>query len=117
MGSTLVFTGSTVFDCGSEIICGTEYYYWPIGGTVWLAGACIAGLGYAFDWALNSPGGSMRVRNYSDWMASIVREGQQIPEKQISRQKDTTQTTPVPAEPPKGKKKKNVVSGDDVYGQ
>ena len=116
LGNTLLFAGTTVFDCGSNIMLYNDYYYWPIGGTVWLAGACIAGLGYMFDWALNSPESSVRVRNYRDWEPSIMREGQQrVPEKQIAPQNDSTQT--VPEKPKKGNKKKGNLSEDDVYGK
>lgn len=117
VGNTLLFTGATVFDCGADIILSSEYYYWPIGGTVWLAGACIAGLGYVFDWALCSPGNSVRVRNYRNWNAVIVREGQQpVSPKQILPQKEPSQTAPVPEPPKKEKKNKGNNSADDVYG-
>ena len=115
VGNTLIGTGSVVFDCGTGIIFNSDYYYWPIGGTVWLAGACIAGLGYAFDWALSSPASSMRVRNYRDWNARIMVEGQvQVPEKKSLQPKDSIQTVTPPEKPKKEKKGK--VSGDDVYG-
>lgn len=114
VGNTLLFTGSTVFNCGANIVLYNDYYYWPIGGTVWLAGACLAGLGYAFDWALTSPGGSMHVRNYRDWNARRITAGQPNTQKQISQPKDTVQ--PAPVEPKKDKKRKSKVAGDDVYG-
>ena len=59
----------------------------------------------------------MRVRNYRDWNAIIIREGQtRIPEKQILQQKDSIQMTPSPEKPKKEKKKKGNISDDDVYG-
>ncbi|HEY4800718.1 MAG TPA: hypothetical protein VII99_16680, partial [Bacteroidia bacterium] len=51
VGDVLVIAGTTVFDCGLSFfsIGDGAYYYWPIGGSIWLAGAFVAGLGYVFD--------------------------------------------------------------------
>ena len=118
VGTTLLFAGTTVFDCGTGIIMGSDYYYWPLGGTVWLAGAFIAGLGHAIDWASCSPYHAVRVRNYRQWNASIIQEEQpQITEKQNTQPSDTIRTSPAQAEPAKEKKKKSKITEDDVYGE
>ena len=116
LSNTLLYTGMTVFDCGADIMLYDDYYYWPVGGTVWLAGAVIAGLGAAFNWALTPPEHAVRVRNYKKWEASIVAENQPVPlpEKQVAPPADTIQTQPAPVEPKKDKKKK--ITEDDVYG-
>ena len=76
IGGALVIAGTTVFDCGLEFLATGDggYYYWPIGGSIWLAGAFIAGLGYAFDWASTPLDHTVRVRNYKGWSASIIDE-------------------------------------------
>lgn len=114
LSHTLLYTGMTVFDCGLDIMLYDDYYYWPVGGTVWLAGAVIAGLGAAFNWALSPPEHAVRVRNYRKWDASIIVEGQPVPEKQIVSPADTIQVQPAPVEPKKEKRKK--ITEDDVYG-
>lgn len=114
IGNSLLYAGLTVFDCGINLILYDDYYYWPIGGTIWAAGAVIAGLGYAFDWAVCPPAHSIRVRNYSQWHASILTEGQPVAEEQKVLPKDTVPAQPVPVESPK--KKKNKITEDDVYG-
>jgi hypothetical protein len=114
VGTSMLYAGLTVFDCGTNLMMYNDYYYWPLGGTIWLAGAFISGLGYAFDWALTPPEQSVRVRNYKDWNANIIEEGQPYVQKQISQPKDSVQTTPV--QPKKESKKKSKPIGDDVYG-
>ncbi|TAL58864.1 MAG: hypothetical protein EPN85_10530 [Bacteroidetes bacterium] len=118
VGNAILYTGLTAFDCGLDLMFyNSDYYYWPLGGTIWAAGAVIAGLGYAFDWALCPPENSVRIRNYRQWNASIVAEGQQIiTEKQKVQAPDSTQTTPVPVKPEKEKRKKSKITEDDVYG-
>lgn len=121
IGSTMLVVGGTVFDCGIDIMLHNDYYYWPLGGTVWLAGAMIAGLGHAFDWAL-CPGerGLMRVRNYRQWEASIINEKTQFNNTQTTVHPSTPgQPQPATSEPEKGKKekkKKPNAQDDDVYG-
>ncbi len=116
VGTSLLIAGTTVFDCGIDLILYNDYYYWPLGGTVWLAGAVIAGLGHAVDWAVNPPGRAVRVRNYRQWNASIILEGQkQITGSPNVQKQDSTQT-PVPVIPEKGKRKKSKITEDDVYG-
>lgn len=117
VGSSLLYAGMSVFDCGTNLIFYNDYYYWPVGGTIWVAGAVIAGLGYAFDWALSSPQHSVRVRNYKQWNASIVTDGQtQSTEKQNIQTADSTKIKPAPVAPPKEQQKKTNNTEDDVYG-
>lgn len=126
IGGALVIAGTTVFDIGLEFFAYGDggYYYWPIGGSIWLAGAFIAGLGYAFDWAATPIDHTVRVRNYRGWDAKIVIEGlpvqseEHLKEEIKSQQIDSTQTaTPsVEEKPAKEKKRKNKVA-DDVYGE
>jgi len=116
VGNALLLAGTTVFNCGTDLILYNDYYYWPIGGTVWLTGAFIAGLGYVFDCASGGyPRHAVHVRNYRNWNASILDELQKYkdPVKQIA-QKDSTQVTDVPVDSKKGKKGK--MYADDVYG-
>ena len=122
VGNALIIAGTSVFDCGAGIFANGDgsYYYWPIGGTIWLAGALIAGIGYAFDWASSPFDHVVRVRNYRDWNASIIKEeGQIIDEPQILQPKDSTQTitAPVPEKSKREKRKKRKLSYDDVYGK
>jgi len=74
VGNAFIIAGISVFNCGLGIFTNGDgsYYYWPIGGTIWLAGACLAGIGYAFDWAARPLDHVVRVRNYRDWDASII---------------------------------------------
>lgn len=117
VGNTLLFAGTTVFNCGIDLILYNDYYYWPLGGTVWFAGAVVAGLGYAFDWVLSPSEHAVRVRNYRQWNASIVAEGQQqITEKQNIQTKDSIQVSPAPVKPENKRKKKSQITEDDVYG-
>lgn len=118
-GNILLFAGTAVFDCGVNLILYNDYYYWPVGGTVWLAGAFIAGLGYAFDWALDPPKHAVRVRNYRKWNASIVASTQYASSEErtngeLSYKKDSTQVTPVPQR--SKVKRKKILAEDDVYG-
>jgi len=122
VGNALIIAGTSVFNCGLDFILSGDgnYYYWPIGGTVWLAGTFIAGIGYAFDWASFPLDHAVRVRNYRDWNASIIKEeGQIVDEPQISQPKDSTQTitAPIPEKSKKEKRKKRKPSNDDVYGK
>lgn len=127
VGNALIIAGTTVFDCGLDFIFYGDgnYYYWPIGGTIWLAGAVIAGIGYAFDWASSPFDHVVRVRNYRDWNASIIASPQPSPSGEganqniISPLQDSTQgtTPPSPEKSSKGKRKKRNISDDDVYGK
>ena len=97
-----------------------NYYYWPIGGTIWLAGAFIAGIGYAFDWASSPLDHAVRVRNYREWNANIIREeGKIIDETKISQPQDSLQITTHPdsEKSKKERRKKRILSNDDVYGK
>jgi|CXWL01.1.fsa_nt_gi hypothetical protein len=117
VGNTLLFAGTSVFDCGTSLILNSEYYYWPLGGAVWAVGGCIAVVGYAFDWAISPRDHALRVRNYREWNASIVIEGQpQIINKQNVQIPDSTQTSPSPVDPKKERRKKSKITEDDVYG-
>ncbi len=116
VGNTLLFTGMTVFDFGLNVMLYNDYYYWPIGGSIWLAGAFIAGLGHIFDWAISPPDRAVRVRNYKEWSASIINEEQPViaNSQKVQQPSDTTLKQVVPAVPAKGKRSK--VTKDDVYG-
>ncbi|MBI4929409.1 MAG: hypothetical protein HY841_01510 [Bacteroidetes bacterium] len=126
VGDALIIAGTAVFDCGLDFFAYSDsYYYWPIGGTIWLAGAFVAGLGYAFDWAACPFDHAVRVRNYRDWNASIVASLQPSSEgegtkQETSPKQDSTQTPPVFSPENKKskieKKKKNKIA-DDVYGE
>lgn len=115
VGSALIIAGTSVFDCGLGIFVNGDgsYYYWPIGGSIWLAGTVIAGIGYAFDWASAPFDHVVRVRNYREWNPSIIMEEQDTsvavyPEKP-NREMYKPKT--------KKKKKKKNITEDDVYGQ
>ena len=124
LGNALIITGTTVYDCGLSFFSYGDggYYYWPIGGSIWLAGAFIAGIGYIFDWATSPLDYSVRVRNYREWNASIVSSpqpssrGEEANQNKISYPQDSTQTVTPPA-PEKSKKEKRKLSEDDVYGE
>ena len=95
-----------------------DYYYWPIGGTVWAAGAVVAGLGYMLDWATPNDH-HLGTRNYRGWQAHIVSEENiQSQEKQIVQPADSINNVmPNNTDKPKKEKKKTKYSvGDDVYG-
>ncbi len=124
VGNVLIIAGSTVFDCGLNFMVNSDYYYWPLGGSIWVAGAVIAGLGYVFDWAAHPLDHTVRVRNYREWEASIVNEG--LPAVSV---KETAPADPLPAQPKDTvqpvvppvqeapAKKKRKIQDDDVYGQ
>ena len=116
VGDALVLAGMTVFDCGLDFFSYGDYYYWPLGGSIWIAGAAIAGIGYIFDWAAHPFHHSVRVRNYKDWNAQIVRKGDPVvkEEKEVTPQ-DTVKASSTPVEE-KSTKKKKKFNGDDVYG-
>lgn len=117
----LIIAGTAVFDCGIEIFLNSDsYYYWPVGGTVWLAGAVVAGLGYAFDWATLPLEYSVRMRNYKGWDAKIIRDSEMLqaqpaPGEQPARDSLQQASPPMQEGPVKVKKKRNR-TGDDVYG-
>jgi len=126
IGDVLIVAGTTVFDCGLDFFIYGDggYYYWPIGGSIWLAGAFITGLGYAFDW-VSPMDHSVRVRKYRGWDAAIINTDQ-LPEQSESTKKnedkiyqptDSTQSTPPPVEKKSGKEKKKRKVVDDVYGE
>ena len=122
VGNALIIAGTSVFDCGLNFIFYGDgnYYYWPIGGTIWLAGAFIAGIGYAFDWASSPLDHAVRVRNYREWNANIIREeGKIIDETKISQPQDSLQITTHPdsEKSKKERRKKRILSNDDVYGK
>jgi len=111
IGNALLFTGMTVFDCGLNIMFYEDFYYWPIGGSIWVAGALIAGLGHVFDWA-GPTEHSVRVRNYREWEACIVSADKPLA-KENKIKEDSIVAVPVLVEP---QKEKNKVTPDDVYG-
>ena len=97
LGGVLIVTGSTVFNCGLNFFSYGDYYYWPVGGTIWMAGACVAGLGYMLDWATpynNHGDHHVRVRNYRGWESHIVKEEQTFDQpKQRAESSDSTNKT------------------------
>jgi hypothetical protein len=119
VGTALIIAGTSTFNCGLNFFSYGDYYYWPLGGTVWLAGACVAGLGYMLDWATPLDH-HVRVRNYRGWDAHITND-ERIPaqEKQISQPADSSKTVlPYhPDKPKKDKKKRKSLGDDDVYGK
>ena len=128
ISNTLLLAGIAAFDCGADLILYNDYYYWPIGGTVWLAGAFVAGLGYAFEWATFPFDHAVRVRNYREWNAKIIASpinqttGQplsseeKVNQEKISQKQDSVQTVPAPGKSTKEQKKKEKFP-DDVYGE
>jgi hypothetical protein len=114
----LIAVGSGFFNVGLEFFSANDgFYYWPVGGTIWLGGAVIAGVGYLFDWATCPLDHAVRVRNYRGWNAAIVKEEEQIKQEKISIPTDSSQTVIPPAEEkPKKEKRKNKIA-DDVYGE
>ena len=113
LGTALVIAGSTTFNFGWNFFYG-DYYYWPIGGTIWMAGAFATGLGYALDWATPSDY-RVRVRNYRNWEAKIVPEEVQIVNHDtIYPPADTTHSDGLKHRHHSRKQKST--HGDDVYG-
>lgn len=107
VGNALVIAGTSVLDCGANLIFYSDYYYWPIGGAVSIAGAWLAGMGYLCSFACLPFEHSIRVRNYRNWDTRIVQE----------EQPETNYAPPATApEAPVKEKKKNKATGDDVYG-
>jgi len=118
VGNVLIVAGTTTFNCGLNFFSYGDYYYWPIGGTVWIAGACVAGLGYVIDWAAPFDR-HVRVRNYRGWEAHIANnEHTLVRENQVSPPADSSKTVlPDKSDKPKKEKKKIKTSADDdVYG-
>ena len=125
----LIIAGSTVFNCGLDFFAYSDgYYYWPLGGTIWLGGAVIAGIGYVFDWATCPLNHAVRVRNYRGWNAAIIKEGEEVQHQQstesdsngqekISTQQDSVQTATPPEEKKYKKEKNKSKIADDVYGE
>lgn len=123
VGNAMVIAGMTVFDCGLNFMFYNDYYYWPLGGSIWVAGAFIAGMGHLIDWATYPVEHRVRVRNYRNWEASIVKSEQVVSEKENQVIKDSTNTInpekSIPAidkENKKEKRRKKVSNDDDVYG-
>jgi hypothetical protein len=120
IGNALVLAGLSLFDCGWNlfIYSDTPYYYWPLGGSIWIAGAIVAGMGYALDWAMYPFfHHTIRVRNYRGWDACIVQEEQESKkqtQKQILTPQDSTEQKKTP---PKEEPQKKKVFKDDVYGE
>ena len=119
VGDAMVVAGMTVFDCGLDFFSYGDYYYWPLGGSIWLAGAFIAGIGYAFDWAAHPLSHAVRVRNYRDWNARIINESDQpVVQEKVVPPVDSVKTEIIPyPDVLKKEKSKKSKSGDDVYGE
>ena len=114
-GNVLLIAGLSVLDCGLDFMFHSDYYYWPIGASIWIAGAWIAGMGYMVDWASIPFEHRVHVRNYREWNASIVKEGSE-PLKQIApEQKNIPQQDSTDISRPPAKEKK--ITDDDVYGK
>ena len=117
--SGLIAAGSGVFNVGIEFFSASDgFYYWPIGGTIWLGGAVIAGIGYMFDWATCPLDHAVRVRNYRGWNAAIRSEDEPVQEK-IAAPMDSSQTVTPPGveKSKKEKRKRKNKFADDVYGE
>lgn len=116
----LIVAGSGFFNVGIEFFSASDgFYYWPVGGAIWLGGAVIAGVGYLFDWATCPLDHAVRVRNYRGWSAAIVKEEEQTKQETISAPKDSSQavTLPVEEKHKKEKRKRKNKFADDVYGE
>jgi len=123
VGNAMVIAGMTVFDCGLDFMFYNDYYYWPLGGSIWIAGAFIAGMGHLIDWATYPIEHRVRIRNYRDWEARIVKEDAVVLEKEVPVIQDSTnipyQEKPNPEihkENKKEKRRKKISADDDVYG-
>lgn len=120
VANALIIAGTSVFDCGLDFIFYGDgsYYYWPIGGSIWLAGAFIAGIGYAFDRAAYPLDHAVRVRNYKNWNASIITPSHNDSYRDSPERDGANQITlPAPENSKKEKRKKRNFSNDDVYGK
>lgn len=117
VGNALILAGLTAFDCGIGFMVHSDYYYWPVGGTIWLAGALVAGIGHAIDWSARPMGPSIKVKNYREWRAEIVRITPEPPVVVTPEPEKQAGTTDTLKNQEKKPRKSKPVSGDDVYGE
>ena len=116
VGNAFLFEGTNVVKGGLYLV-SSDYYFWPLGGALCVAGGCLAGMGYLFDWA-SYPNHSIRVSSYRDWNVSIVQESEQVgKQKEGIQSTDTTSDRLSPSQKNHDRKKNNKRnSRDDVYG-